>query len=44
MKRAEELAAHDCFELGRVAYNAQDYYHTVLWMREAMERMKVARL
>lgn len=30
----------DCFELGRQAYNVQDYYHTVLWMQEALERLE----
>lgn len=36
-----EYAAEDCFELGRQAYNAQDYYHTILWMEQAMEQLKV---
>jgi prolyl 4-hydroxylase len=30
--------AGDCFELGRQSYNIGDYYHTVLWMTEALER------
>ena len=30
------VAANDCFELGRIAYNSQDYYHTVLWIQEAL--------
>ena len=30
--------AGDCFELGRQSYNNQDYYHTVLWMREALKK------
>ncbi|XP_052860862.1 prolyl 4-hydroxylase subunit alpha-1-like [Anopheles cruzii] len=34
-----ELAAGDCFELGRQSYLNGDYYHTVLWMREAMDRL-----
>lgn len=33
-----ELSAGDCFELGRQSYNNGDYYHTVLWMTEALER------
>ncbi|MFH4982128.1 hypothetical protein AB6A40_008837 [Gnathostoma spinigerum] len=33
------LAAGDCFEIGRAAYNAEDYYHTIMWMQEARERM-----
>ena len=31
------IAASDCFEMGRLAYVQQDYYHTVLWMQQAME-------
>ncbi len=34
-----ELTAGDCFELGRHAYNQGDYYHTILWMREAEQRL-----
>ncbi|PSN40929.1 Prolyl 4-hydroxylase subunit alpha-2 [Blattella germanica] len=30
--------AGDCFELGRQSYNNGDYYHTVLWMTEALQR------
>jgi len=33
------LSASDCFELGRLAYLESDYYHTVLWMREAQNRL-----
>lgn len=29
-------AAEDCFLLGQVAYNAGDYYHTIMWMTEAV--------
>ena len=28
----------DCFELGRLAYNEEDYFHTILWMEEALVR------
>ncbi|XP_058127570.1 prolyl 4-hydroxylase subunit alpha-1-like isoform X2 [Anopheles coustani] len=34
-----ELSAGDCFELGRQSYLNGDYYHTVLWMREAMDQL-----
>ncbi|CAG2121015.1 unnamed protein product, partial [Medioppia subpectinata] len=34
------LTANDCFELGRQAYVNQDYYHTVLWMQEALDRLE----
>ena len=30
------LSAHDCFELGRQAYNNGDYVHTNIWMDQAM--------
>lgn len=32
--------AIDCFEIGRFSYNSEDYYHTLLWMQEAMDRSK----
>ena len=28
--------AHDCFELGRLAYNKGDWYHAVKWMQQAI--------
>ncbi|XP_016951383.1 prolyl 4-hydroxylase subunit alpha-2 [Drosophila biarmipes] len=34
-----EMSSDDCFELGRQSYVNNDYYHTVLWMNEAMARM-----
>lgn len=34
----EELTASDCFELGRRSYVNNDFYHTILWMREALDR------
>ena len=33
------LTADDCFELGRQSYVKEDFYHTVLWMQEALERL-----
>lgn len=33
------MTAHDCFELGRQSYMNHDYYHTVLWMQEALGRL-----
>uniref|UniRef100_A0A1I8BZ65 procollagen-proline 4-dioxygenase n=1 Tax=Meloidogyne hapla TaxID=6305 RepID=A0A1I8BZ65_MELHA len=32
------LTAHDCFEIGRSAYNQKDYFFTLEWMHEALER------
>ena len=31
------LRAHDCFELGRQAHNNGDYFHTNIWMDQAMK-------
>ncbi|XP_045468904.1 prolyl 4-hydroxylase subunit alpha-2-like [Harmonia axyridis] len=39
VKYSAELSAADCFELGRQSYNNGDYYHTLLWMREADLRL-----
>ncbi|VDM97021.1 unnamed protein product, partial [Onchocerca ochengi] len=36
--RTVALTAGDCFEIGHAAYDAHDYYHTILWMQEARER------
>ena len=35
-----ELTAADCFELGRHSYGNGDHYHTLLWMKEALERLE----
>lgn len=40
VKTRKPLLAYDCFEIGRIAYNEQDYYHTLMWMEEALERSK----
>lgn len=40
VKYSSELSAADCFELGRQSYNNEDYYHTLLWMREANARLE----
>lgn len=31
------VSAEDCFELGRIAYNNEDHYHSVMWMEEALK-------
>lgn len=33
------LTADDCFELGKVAYSEADYYHTELWMVQALRQL-----
>ncbi|XP_060574023.1 prolyl 4-hydroxylase subunit alpha-1-like isoform X2 [Ruditapes philippinarum] len=35
-----ELTAWDCYELGRLAYNTEDYYHTIMWMEEALAKIR----
>lgn len=30
-------SAAECFELGRFAYIAEDFYHTALWMWQALK-------
>ncbi|VDK53678.1 unnamed protein product [Anisakis simplex] len=36
----QQLTSHDCFEVGRSAYQQFDYYHTILWMQEALLRVE----
>ncbi|KAL4003076.1 Prolyl 4-Hydroxylase alpha-subunit N-terminal region family protein [Acanthocheilonema viteae] len=36
----QPFTAKDCFDIGRAAYNANDYYHTIIWMEEAQERLR----
>ncbi|XP_062868333.1 prolyl 4-hydroxylase subunit alpha-2 [Trichomycterus rosablanca] len=33
------LTVDDCFDMGRTAYNENDYYHAVLWMQQALRQM-----
>lgn len=30
------LTVDDCYDLGKVAYSEADYYHTELWMSQAL--------
>ncbi|NXI70483.1 P4HA2 hydroxylase, partial [Anseranas semipalmata] len=32
------LTVSDCFGMGKTAYNDGDYYHTVLWMEQALKQ------
>lgn len=34
------LSADECFELGRLSYNDDDYYHTTLWMEESLSQLE----
>lgn len=31
------FTAEDCFVLGNIAYVNGDYYHTIIWMKQALE-------
>ncbi|KAJ7987635.1 hypothetical protein DPEC_G00328530 [Dallia pectoralis] len=33
------MTVEDCFELGKVAYSDADYYHTELWMEQALKQL-----
>ncbi|XP_030629494.1 prolyl 4-hydroxylase subunit alpha-1a [Chanos chanos] len=33
------LTVEDCFELGKIAYSETDYYHTELWMAQALKQL-----
>ncbi|XP_061765996.1 prolyl 4-hydroxylase subunit alpha-1-like isoform X1 [Nerophis ophidion] len=33
------MTAEDCYELGKVAYTDVDYYHTELWMAQALKQL-----
>lgn len=34
------MSSEDCFEIGRQMYNNRDYHHTIMWMEEAISRLK----
>ncbi|KAJ8013936.1 hypothetical protein DPEC_G00035020 [Dallia pectoralis] len=33
------MTVDDCFELGKIAYSDMDYYHTELWMEQALKQL-----
>ncbi|XP_056587807.1 prolyl 4-hydroxylase subunit alpha-2 isoform X2 [Triplophysa dalaica] len=33
------LTVDDCSDMGKLAYNENDYYHAVLWMQQALKQM-----
>ncbi|XP_058022044.1 prolyl 4-hydroxylase subunit alpha-2 isoform X2 [Ahaetulla prasina] len=37
-KYRSTLTVDDCFGMGKIAYNDGDYYHTVLWMQQALKQ------
>ncbi|XP_018419280.1 PREDICTED: prolyl 4-hydroxylase subunit alpha-2 isoform X2 [Nanorana parkeri] len=39
-KYVSSLSVDDCFGMGKIAYHESDYYHTVLWMQEALKLLE----
>ncbi|XP_069096497.1 prolyl 4-hydroxylase subunit alpha-1 isoform X1 [Pleurodeles waltl] len=39
VKHKSFLTVEDCFELGKIAYSEADYYHTELWMEQALRQL-----
>ncbi|XP_058041768.1 prolyl 4-hydroxylase subunit alpha-3 isoform X2 [Ahaetulla prasina] len=40
--RAFALSADDCFHIGKVAYDKEDFYHSIPWMEEAVRLFRVS--
>ncbi|XP_008320014.1 prolyl 4-hydroxylase subunit alpha-1b isoform X1 [Cynoglossus semilaevis] len=34
-----KMTVEDCYELGKIAYSEADYYHTELWMAQALRQL-----
>lgn len=34
------MTVEDCYELGKIAYSDVDYYHTELWMSQALKQLE----
>uniref|UniRef100_A0A7N6FM16 Prolyl 4-hydroxylase subunit alpha-1 n=1 Tax=Anabas testudineus TaxID=64144 RepID=A0A7N6FM16_ANATE len=39
MKHKSHMTVEDCYELGKIAYTDVDYYHTELWMAQALKQL-----
>ncbi|CAF4241633.1 unnamed protein product [Rotaria sp. Silwood2] len=37
--KSKRLSAFECYDLGRVAYTNGDFYHTLMWMQEALDHL-----
>lgn len=33
------MTVEDCYELAKIAYSESDYYHTELWMEQALKQL-----
>ncbi|KAL8191323.1 UNVERIFIED_CONTAM: Prolyl 4-hydroxylase subunit alpha-3 [Gekko kuhli] len=36
------LSADDCFQIGKVAYDMEDHYHSIAWLEEAVSLFRVS--
>lgn len=39
VKHKSRMTVEDCYELGKIAYTDVDYYHTELWMAQALKQL-----
>ncbi|XP_074531988.1 prolyl 4-hydroxylase subunit alpha-1b isoform X1 [Halichoeres trimaculatus] len=39
VKHKSKMTVEDCYELGKIAYSEVDYYHTELWMAQALKQL-----
>ncbi|XP_028668630.1 prolyl 4-hydroxylase subunit alpha-2-like isoform X1 [Erpetoichthys calabaricus] len=39
VKFSAVLTVNDCFDMGKTAYGEEDYYHSVLWMQQALRQI-----
>ncbi|CAF0905886.1 unnamed protein product [Adineta ricciae] len=37
--KSRALSASECYDLGRIAYTNADFYHTIMWMQEALDHL-----
>ncbi|KAM4046394.1 prolyl 4-hydroxylase subunit alpha-3 [Anomaloglossus baeobatrachus] len=38
--RASSMSADDCFHIGKVAYDMEDFYHSIPWLEEAVSKFR----
>lgn len=39
VKHKSPMTVEDCYELAKIAYSDADYYHTELWMAQALKQL-----
>uniref|UniRef100_A0A674PEJ9 procollagen-proline 4-dioxygenase n=1 Tax=Takifugu rubripes TaxID=31033 RepID=A0A674PEJ9_TAKRU len=39
VKHKSQMTVEDCYELAKIAYSEADYYHTELWMAQALKQL-----